>query len=278
MMIRLLVLVAAATALFLYFMPPSMPLYTITNIRIKSLKVDFSGRIQATVQAGIEIQNDNILGADLHSTVIDLYYPDWNGDLQNLGYVKETRKESTSNASCQEMTSGNGKEDDRGVCLSDKGASELPFFSIGARTKSKSHPEAITVHIRNIDYKTYLNMLKDAIYGGGYLEIIASGVAHVKSPMGIPLSLGIICDNALNILQFPLQVVGKACVVEGISSGWAGLAEMGAEVRTRVMRTHKDKLISILKAEEERNMKEIPDADLDKMISISEEIINWHNF
>lgn len=270
-MIIPLLVVAAGT--FLYFMPPSMPLYTISNIRIKRLKVDFSGRIHATVQAGIEIENDNILGADLHSTVIDLYYPDWNGDLQNLGYVTETRRESTSKA-CDEMTS----EDDRGVCLSDKGASELPFFSIGARTKSKSHPEAITVYIRNIGYKTYLNMLKDAIYGGGYLEIIASGVAHVKSPMGIPLSLGLICDNALNILQFPLQVVGKACVVEGISSGWAGLVEMGAEVRDRVMRTHKDKIINILKAEEEKDLKQMSDVDLDKMISLSEEIINWHNF
>lgn len=270
-MIPLLVLVAVIT--FLYFIPPSMPLYTITKIRIKSLKVDFGGRIHATAQAGIEIENDNILGADLHSTMIDLFYADWNGDLQNLGYVTETRRESTLNA-CDEMT----LEDDRGVCLSDKGSSELPFFSIGARTISKSHPEAITVYLRNIDYKTYLKMLKDAIYSGGHLEIIASGVAHVKSPMGIPLSLGIICDNALNILQFPLKVVGKACVVEGISSGWAGLEETGAEVRDRVKKTHKDKLIRILKTEEEKELKEMPDADLDKMISLSEEIINWHNF
>lgn len=265
-------LILATASIMYYFAAPSMPFYKITNIRLKRLRIDLAGRLHAIILAGIEIENDNIVGADLHSTIVNLYYPDWNGNLQHLGFATETKCIGSSFSSPFSVTHRTEKEDDRGMCLS----YQDPFFTVKAKTISTSHPEAVTVYIMDVGYRTYLHMLKNAIYGGGTLDILVSGVAHVKSHIGIPLSLGIICDNTLHLLNYPMQIVGKTCVVEGISTGWTGLVEMSSEVKERVMNSYKDQLAPVFNAADSSAQSSYK--DIEAMMNLSEEIIEWHNF
>jgi len=69
----------------------------------------------------------------------------------------------------------------------------------------------------------------------GTIEILISGVAHVKSPLGIPLSLGLACDNTLSLLKYPIEIFGKSCIIEKVSTGWSGLHELADEVKDSVM-------------------------------------------
>ena len=77
-----------------YFAAPSMPLFSARDIEIVNFHISLTNMtISAKILAGVEIDNGNIVGGDLYSTLVDVYYPDWNGNLQSIGYLHETRKD-----------------------------------------------------------------------------------------------------------------------------------------------------------------------------------------
>ena len=325
---------------------PSMPLYQITSFQIKDFTFSiYNLTLSTTILAGVQITNANIIGADLHSTIVDIYYPDWYGNLYQIGVLKETissdfvdsegptiinnnnnnnvcikdngldddydtdeeYKEITNvittknkKAKITKLDSGNVDniriEDDHGICLPSNintnenkkitTTSTKPFFTIVPKGISISKSDAVSITIRNIPPKIYLNFIKDAIMSKGLMEIYISGVAHVKSPLGIPLSLGILCDNEVHLFDIPIQVVGKNCVVKSVSTGWAGLVELAAEVRDSAMDTF-TKRYSILQHdnnnEEEMNEQkgekdEENENEIEPFLSLSEMILDWHDF
>ncbi len=294
--------------------------------------------ISAKMLAGVQIDNANFIGGDLHATIVDLYYPDWNGNLVHIGVLRETSsadnnsigggaggdgnnhgsgttyndkyKDGNEKKSCVtrvnrgggyvekdriQANSGGRKEDDHGICLPEKNSatsassssssspkivtpSSSPFFTIQPRGISTSKSDAVTITIDDLRPRVYLNLLKDAIVKRGSLEMSISGVAHVKSPLGIPISLGILCDNTVNLLQYPIQILGKNCVVRSISTGWAGLAELAAEVREGAMKffTERDGEDPSVDIGVEADKSKID--DLESFFRSSEVILDWHDF
>jgi hypothetical protein len=312
-----------------------MPLFKTTSMKISTVRIDsfWKMEVSAKLYAGIEIDNANFLGADLHSTIVDVYYPDWDGNLKHIGTVTENKEHSdnhhhggngyeknqlgaialkggtqyskqcipTRNDDEGENDDENGENDenndessvsvptqpssknrfvnsahktikhDHKICLIDNNAigssstngktkDSPPFFSVQARGTSISEAEAITIFLHNVGPKIYLNILKDAVLGWGSVEISVSGGAHVKSPMGIPLSLGLMCDSTLHLLQLPMQMVGKTCVVTSVKTGWTGLEELAAEVQDDAMQIFEENgtiLDRRKRKKEERKKKEV---------------------
>lgn len=315
-MIGILAFGAIAT-LIAYFAAPSMPMYSAKDIQLKRFRFSFT-ELTASLEilAGVEIDNGNIVGGDLYSTLVDIYYPDWNGTLSSIGYLRETQRqdmmEHENNIVCKkdrttEGRKGGGDDDDDdtyntmdrnqedyGICIpSDKKylKNPQPFFSVQSRGVSTTEPGAITIYINRIPPRIYLNIIKDIITGWGAMNLLVSGVAHVKSPLGLPLSLGVICNNYLDITKLPLQVVGKECIVERISTGWSGLEELALEVKERVLGYYVAKNGDIFGArseessprrqypEQEKGTEVItPKSSMEQLFLSSEVILDWHDF
>lgn len=68
-----------------------MPLYKITTIRLHEIEITLFRRVEDsfTLLAGIEVENDNLVGTDVYETRLDVYYPDWFGKLRHIGVVRE---------------------------------------------------------------------------------------------------------------------------------------------------------------------------------------------
>jgi len=252
--------------------------------------------ISATILAGVEIDNANVVGADIYSAHVDIYYPDWNGELQNIGYLKETNlQDEACNVHVDDSSSSSSsKEDDRGrsICISD-GTNPSPFFSIQSRGVSTSKPGAIVIFLQNVKPQTYLNVMKHFLFQRGSIELLVSGVAHVKSPLGIPLSLSLVCDNTIDLIKHPMQIVGKSCLIEGVSTGWTGLRELALEVKDTVIRYYFETDGDVFNRREgkennpddgnssRKNLKRRLGKGgnlIDDLFSSSEVILDWHDF
>jgi len=287
-----------------YYASPSMPLYSAKDIQLISFHFSMTQfTISAKILAGVEIDNDNVIGGDLYSAHVDIYYPDWNGELQSIGYLQETKNDDAQ--LCQldignddDGNKGDGipvqEEEDHGVCMT-KEAKESPFFSVQSRGVSQSKSGAITIYLQNVSPEIYLNIIWHMMTQWGSIDLLVSGVAHVKTPLGVPLSLGVICDNFLDLTKQPTQIVGRDCIVERISTGWGGLEDLAAEVKDRVLDYYSkydgdvfQKRVSVSAEEEvmdkggETGNRGPADAlarkSLDDVFASSEVILDWHDF
>jgi hypothetical protein len=68
-----------------------MPIYDVTSVRIVYVALSFLWTFQltATIQAGMQIRNENFVGADVHAAVVDIFYPDWHDVLQHIGELRD---------------------------------------------------------------------------------------------------------------------------------------------------------------------------------------------
>mmetsp|Transcript_22446 Transcript_22446/g.33243 ORF Transcript_22446/g.33243 Transcript_22446/m.33243 type:complete len:293 (+) Transcript_22446:166-1044(+) len=278
-----------------YYAAPSMPLYSARDIQLISFH--FSLRqltISAKILAGVEIDNENVVGGDLYSAHVDIYYPDWNGELQNIGYLQETKTDievcsmDRYGGDKDDDTTSLQKEEDRGVCISEE-TKPSPFFSVQSRGVSTSKPGAVTIYLQNVPPKTYLNVMRHVFTQWGSIVLLVSGATHVKSPLGVHLSLGIICDNELDLTKHPIQIVGRSCIVERISTGWSGLTDLAAEVKDQVQEYYSEFDGDIFrrrappenndgKGGSRRKPKTLSGKSMDVFFASSEVVLDWHDF
>ena len=87
--------------------PRWMPNYQVINLSLKKITLKSllrSGEISMTINAGVQVDYSFYVGAELHASHVDLFYPDWNGNLQyvadfmiidnNLNESKDAKDES----------------------------------------------------------------------------------------------------------------------------------------------------------------------------------------
>jgi hypothetical protein len=275
-----------------------MPLYSARDIQLISFHFSlWQLTISAKILAGVEIDNGNYIGGDLYSAHVDIYYPDWNGDLQNIGYLQETKtnvKVCSMDINMDDTTTSlQEEEEDRGVCMSAEEMKASPVFSVQPRGVSTSKPGIITIFLQNVTPKTYLNVMRHVFTQWGSIVLLVSGVAHVKSPLGVNLSLGIICDNDLDLTKHPMQIVGRSCIVERISTGWSGLTDLAAEVKDRVQDYYSefdgDIFQRLVPPENEdgklnggsrksKRLNALSGKSMDVFFASSEVVLEWHDF
>ena len=206
--------------------PPQMPLYQVLSPRLVSLAVSSISNLELNAKflAGISVENSNLVGAEIHSALVDLYYPDWDGSMQHIGYVEEANK------IFQNMENGTWTTEN------DISNPPQPIIKVHPRNISISEPDMISIFIQKIRPNTYLNIMKNVYKNWGSIDILSSGVAHVKSPLGISLSLGVICDNTINLFSFPLKVIGKECIIDGVNPGWTTINEHSERIRVKALK------------------------------------------
>lgn len=192
---------SATVTSFLFLASPRMPFYQVTTMKPVSLPwISFpTFDVSCQVVSEVVIENDNFVGAEIHSTFADLYYPDWYGNLRHIGDLTD-----------QPDGMWNGTDTSVQATLLPRQTASKPYNLIS---------------IRNMSPNTYLNLVQNAISSGGTIELSFSLVAHIKTLAGknqgvMPVTIGMMCDNRLNTLRFPAQIVERNCTFEFVTPGW----------------------------------------------------------
>lgn len=233
----------------LFVVTPRMPTYQINGIHLYDLSISPFLAFDFHLRAGIEVENENFFGADIYSTLMDVYYSDWSGLLTPIGIVKESDNFTTLSSNWaflySEEPSSNRSSYVRGASNSDEVKNcnsatfaREPFISILPRTITISEANAISIFLKNLTPRVYLNIIFDAIKSGGSLTMLVSGVAHVQSSFGMPLTLGVVCDNSLSIRWRPFHITSRYCEVKSISMGWKDLQSNAAALRQSTIKAY----------------------------------------
>ena len=90
------VVTGVAVSSFVTLWNPSIPSYTAHVHRLSHLRLDPSSwQIHAEMNASISVQYDKPFTTEVHEASFDLYFPDWQGQLHNIGHLKRQKPRST---------------------------------------------------------------------------------------------------------------------------------------------------------------------------------------
>jgi hypothetical protein len=82
---------AASTLVLQHFCKPRLPVY---KMSVQGFPVPqfLQGQLATQLEAQIEMHNDNYVPIDVHALWFDMYYMDWDGNLQHIGQVQDKRQ------------------------------------------------------------------------------------------------------------------------------------------------------------------------------------------
>ena len=245
------ILWALAANALLYVAVPRMPLYQVSALRILGVGLSvpslLSGvYLSVTMQAGLSVENANFVGANVHGVAMDMYYEDWNGELRHIGGLRD-RASLERRVACEreeevaKKKEGGGEGGGEGGCAGAATPSPSPILSVGARGSTESDADMVSMQMRDVSPGTYLQMTWDAYRGGGNIEILTSGMLHVKDPgLGVPMSMALVCSNSFNVMSLPWLVTGHDCAVKDVMPGWYDMETHGRRLRDKTLRKHRE--------------------------------------
>ena len=249
---------ALAANSLIYIAVPRMPLYQVSALRLISAWPTITGlfsgiNVSAKMQAGLSVHNANFVGANVHGVLMDMYYTDWYGDLQHIGDLRDrAASESATSCDANEMVIDELTFESKCPAVTSKD----PLLSVSARQTTMSDEDLVYMYLRNVSPGTQYQMAKDGLFSRGKIEIITSGVLHVKQPnLGLPMSVGLVCSNSFDLVTFPWLVTGHDCVIEDVLPGWSSIEEHGARIREKTMRKHREtgKVLDVRKDKTDSN-------------------------
>mmetsp|Transcript_3 Transcript_3/g.1 ORF Transcript_3/g.1 Transcript_3/m.1 type:complete len:309 (+) Transcript_3:156-1082(+) len=227
---------------------PRMPMYQISSFRLVMLSTSLSSfrdiSLKVKLSAGIMVKNPNFVGASIYDTIIDVYYPDWYGELQHIGALRQIKScsrflqnglrnidEASLNASADFKNFKTETEKNKyEQCMTRSGnpSRHNPFFVVDPLKTTVSQKDLLSLLIQNLALKTIFNLFYNALRGIFQTcrqhEIIITGAVQVdvKFPLGIsiPATIGIACDNYFNLMSGEFKIFSNNCKVENIALGW----------------------------------------------------------
>ena len=249
---------ALAANSLIYVAVPRMPLYQVSALRLvaawPTMTSLFSGiNVSAKMQAGLSVHNANFVGANVHGVLMDMYYADWYGDLQHIGDLRD-RGASESARSCDANEMVYNEITFESKCPAE--TSKYPLLSVSARQTTMSDEDLVYMNLRNVSPGTQYQMAKDALLSRGKIEILTSGVLHVKQPnLGLPMSVGLVCSNSFDLVTFPWLVAGHDCIIDSIIPGWSSIEEHGRRIRKKTLKKHREtgKVLDVRKEKSNSN-------------------------
>jgi hypothetical protein len=186
---------------------PRLPQYT---FQIQSFVPKFlssNAKLAYQLTSDIQMHNDNFIAIHIYALSFDLFYPDWQQRLHHVGQVTDSRQQ---------------EEPDRDF--------DTPLWVLPPRQNFQMTDDVIM--IPNGGAMVMSSLSWDALSKGGILQIPLSGVIHIKADGKIPVTMGMICDNLLNIWK--LQVQGLSCQIASLEPGWSDLDLVGERLRQRI--------------------------------------------
>lgn len=234
---------ALAANSLIYIAVPRMPLYQVSALRLiaawPTITSLFSGiNVSAKMQAGLSVHNANFVGANVHGVLMYMYYTDWYGDLRHIGDLRDrSASESITSCDADEMVYNELTYESKCPAKTSKD----PLLSVTARQTTMSDEDLVYMYLRNVSPGTQYQMAKDALLSKGKIEILTSGVLHVKQPnLGLPMTVGLVCSNSFDLVTFPWLVIGHDCVIEDVFPGWSSIEEHGARIRKKTLRKYRE--------------------------------------
>jgi hypothetical protein len=249
-------------SLALFLLSPRFPDYQISKIRVLSVSLShllLRWMITCTVVVDVEIENANFIGAFVHSTIMDLYYPDWEGVLQPIAALRDkhtyeyqfpqhnvhndwmNRYENKTYTPIlsrgQDPENIYNRHSHVKLLVNDsfqelmeqqvEGAIPSPFF-LPPRTKALMNDAIIVVS--EVGPRISLPLLLEFFRSPfGEIRMLSAGVAHVKASIGLPPALpatvSVMCDHRINALVFPARIIDRTCSPVEIFPGWLNKEE-----------------------------------------------------
>ena len=68
---------------------------------------------------------------------------------------------------------------------------------------------------------------------GGVVHLPSSGVIHMKANKQIPMTLSMLCDNALD--AWTMEVQGLSCQLDNLELGWSDLSTAIDKMRSKII-------------------------------------------
>lgn len=217
------------------------------------------------MQAGLSVHNANFVGANVHGVLMDMYYTDWYGELRHIGDLRDS---AATTCDADELIYDEITYEAK--CPASPSTS--PLLAVNARQTTMSDEDMVNMFLRDVTPGTQYQMMKDAISSKGKIEILTSGVLHVKQPnLGIPMSVGLVCSNSFDMMTLPWLVTGHDCVIEDVLPGWSNIDEHGKRIREKTLKKHREtgKVLDIRKADPNGD-------DLDVGMEVDGIELEWH--
>jgi hypothetical protein len=165
----------------------------------------------SAIPATISFFNDNFLNLDVHALWFDLFYMDWDGNLERIGELRDRyqiRPPSYSNATVQP-----------------------PLWRVPGRTEFTIKD---TLYIESL-WSCFTGMLMNTRFywslwkGSGKVKIPTTGVAHLRANGQAKLTVSFVCDNILD--TWTLTIKGVDCQLRELAVGWVDLVHITNELR-----------------------------------------------
>jgi len=222
--------------------PKWMPNYQVSNFSLK--KIDLysffrSGEISVTIKAGVLVENSLRVGTELHASHVDIYYPDWEGELQYIAdlniidqkpieKLEVIKNDSDDLFLVSNFTDIESRVNNKSVPISTSSSNSASYFTFPPKQSTYKHDNIVEVH--NLGPKTYLNGLMDALGGRGKINVGSTAVLQIKTS-NVPLTIELICDHAINLISFPIRIAKRNCALEGVAAGWGDFKSRGENLR-----------------------------------------------
>jgi hypothetical protein len=230
-------LAAASTIVLQHFVKPRLPVYKIRIQNYPMLKW-MQGKVTTKLHTSIEMHNDNYLPIDVHALWFDMYYMDWDGNLEHIGEVQDQRqkklseeKDAAIQSKVKVIQALKDKHNQLKNALS-KSIRNDPMWKIAPRSNFSVTDELyVSTHPGSIA-KTASRLVWSWWKGVGHLIVPTTGVAHIKTHKS-PFTVSIVCDNAVN--TWTMQVQGLECTLHQVVPGWTDLAKSADTLRDHAL-------------------------------------------
>lgn len=243
-----------------HFLQPRVPLYQFSVnklpwFRFRTTHTNLDAfHLQTVLHANVVMQNDNYVTTAVHALAFDLYFPDWDGTLHNIGHVVDQNQWISA---LEEEDSKNEAVWKNETVTSLKSYAK-PMWIMNARQAFETTDQVhLTLWLRKLWY-TLTHLTWQTIRRGGTLSMPSTGVIHVKAAHASKLTVSMICDNHLN--TWTMQMDGRKCAMHKLSTGWVDIQEEAERMRNYVTSTRTGEVL--LQHEDEETKQDVPNAKM----------------
>jgi hypothetical protein len=190
-----------------------------------------NGIMASAVPAAVSFFNDNYLNLDVHALRFDLFYMDWDGNLEKIGELRDRHQIHRQQELRKAASDGTLTSSASSLLAKNNTKHNLPLWSIPGRSEFKVKD---TLYIGSL-WSCAVGMLTNprfywSLYQGrGHVAMPTTGVAHLRANGQAKLTVTFVCDNVMN--TWTLTVQGVDCTLRDLSPGWTNLTVATEQLR-----------------------------------------------
>jgi hypothetical protein len=229
---------------------PRLPVYSMKMLpSFPKLRWDGEGLLGAgvktAVSAEISFHNDNFVDIHVYALAFDVFYMNWEGDLEHVGHLQD-RIQVENNAAQSSSRSSSGRsssQQDKDKKHTESNVKDqpkqkqrpkkdLPLWRISKRSDFRIVDELYMFLDQTWRMLSNLRFWSSLWHGSGVVLVPTTGVALVKA-QGTPLTLQLVCDNILD--TWSLYITGVECTLQQLQPGWSNMTDTVLRLRQHAL-------------------------------------------